>query len=193
MKKVDASRTISNDNIEVLNVLGCEAARQSLINELRFVLSSYGIYVNYRHISTLVDVMTIRGKLTSITRHGINRVESSGPLRKCTFEETVEILVEGAVFSQKDTLSGISENVIMGQLGPFGTGSFGLQVDAECLEKNAINNMYDQMGGDISEYEPGFATPMQPDDPLHATPMIGLTPILETGMASMRRSEYNPG
>lgn len=58
LKQVDATRTISNDNLEVLHVLGIVAGRQSLINELRFVFSSYGIYVNYRHISTLVDVMT---------------------------------------------------------------------------------------------------------------------------------------
>ncbi len=89
------------------------------------MLGSYGIYVNYRHISTLVDVMSLRGRLTSITRSGINRVDS-GVLRKCTFEETVEILLEGAVFSEKDHLNGISENIIMGQLGPFGTGSFGV-------------------------------------------------------------------
>ena len=93
--------------------MGVEAARQSLINEIRFTLSSYGIYVNYRHLSTLVDMMSVRGKLTSITRSGINRIDS-GVLRKCTFEETVEILLEGAVFSEKDSLLGISENIIMG-------------------------------------------------------------------------------
>jgi len=94
-------------------VLGVEAARQSLINEIRFTLSSYGIYVNYRHLATLVDMMSLRGKLTSITRSGINRVDS-GVLRKCTFEETVEILLEGSIFSEKDALLGISENIIMG-------------------------------------------------------------------------------
>jgi len=57
--------------------------------------------------------MTQRGKLTSITRHGINRVDS-GPLRKCSFEETVEILLEGSIYAEKDCLTGISENVIMG-------------------------------------------------------------------------------
>ena len=80
-------------------------------------------------MSTLVDVMAYRGKLTSITRHCINRVDTSGPLRKCSFEETVEILLEVAMFAEKDLLSGISENVIMGQLGPFGSGSFGIQID----------------------------------------------------------------
>ena len=138
LSKVDATRTISNDNVEVLSVLGIEAARQSLINELRFVFGSYGIYVNYRHISTLVDVMTQRGKLTSITRHGINRVDSSGPLRKCSFEETVEILLEGAIFAEKDHLSGITENIIMGQLGPFGSGSFGLTIDPSVVETYAM-------------------------------------------------------
>lgn len=113
LDKVDKKRTISNDIIEILRVLGIEAVRKSLINELRFVLSSYGIYVNYRHLSTLCDVMTARGILTAITRHGINRVES-GPLRKCSFEETVEILLEAAVYSEVDHLRGITENLIMG-------------------------------------------------------------------------------
>jgi DNA-directed RNA polymerase II subunit RPB1 len=134
--KVDATRTVSNDTTEVLKVLGVEAARQSLINEMRFVLSSYGIYVNYRHISTLVDMMSLRGRLTSITRSGINRVDS-GVLRKCTFEETVEILLEGAIFSEKDHLQGISENIIMGQLGPFGSGSFGVSLDPQVIEDHA--------------------------------------------------------
>jgi DNA-directed RNA polymerase II subunit RPB1 len=57
--------------------------------------------------------MALRGRLTSITRTGINRVDS-GVLRKCTFEETVEILLEGAMFGELDTLGGISENVILG-------------------------------------------------------------------------------
>jgi len=186
VKRVDASRTVSNDNLEVLNVLGCEAARQSVINELRFVLSSYGIYVNYRHMTTLVDVMTLRGKLTSITRHGINRVDTSGPLRKCSFEETVEILLEGAVFAEKDPLVGISENIIMGQLGPFGTGSFGITIDQQCLELNAkpqfgLNGQLDVLTSDY-DYMAGGNTPMlQGDLPIHATPMCGITPILEHG------------
>lgn len=127
-KKVDYKKTCSNDIIEVLKVLGIEAVRQSLINELRFVLGTYGIYVNYRHLAILCDIMTQRGILTSITRHGINRVDS-GPLRKCSFEETVEILLEAAVFSEVDPLKGITENIIMGQLAPFGTGCFDLVVD----------------------------------------------------------------
>lgn len=140
------------------------------------MLSSYGIYVNYRHVATLVDVMTHRGKLTSITRHGINRVESSGPLRKCSFEETVEILLEAAMFSEKDLLSGISENIIMGQLGPFGSGSFGIQVDPSVLEANARKNFGDFMFEQFSEHGVGN-TPMGHESTNMGTPMIGVTPL----------------
>jgi DNA-directed RNA polymerase II subunit RPB1 len=73
--------------------------------------------------------MTQRGNLMSIARHGINRIDS-GALRKCSFEETVEILLEAAVHSEEDPLTGITENVVMGQLAPMGTGCFNLNVDA---------------------------------------------------------------
>lgn len=76
----------------------------------------------------LTDIMTQRGKLMSIARHGINRIDS-GALRKCSFEETVEILLEAAVHSEKDPLKGITENIIMGQLAPMGTGSFDMKID----------------------------------------------------------------
>jgi len=111
--KVDATRTTSNSVRETLTVLGVEAARLSLIRELRIVLGSYGIYVNYRHLGTLCDIMTNRGVLTAITRHGINRVDS-GALRKCSFEETVEILLEASFHAEIDPLSGVTENIIMG-------------------------------------------------------------------------------
>lgn len=113
VEDVDYKKTISNDILEILRVLGIEATRKSLINELRTVLNFYGIYVNYRHLATLCDVMTHKGKLTSITRHGINRLDS-GPLRKCSFEETVEILLEAAVYNESDSLKGITENIILG-------------------------------------------------------------------------------
>ena len=187
LSKVDSTKTVSNDNIEVLSVLGVEAARQSLINELRFVFSSYGIYVNYRHISTLVDVMTQRGKLTSITRHGINRLDSCGPLRKCTFEETVEILLEGAMFAEKDLLSGISENIILGQLAPIGSGSFGITLDASVVETFAtqasgFNGIFDRIDDEMDE------TPVQ-EAGMHAlTPIGAMTPtigLLATGSTPM--------
>lgn len=126
-------RTTSNNIREILSVLGIEAARYSLLHELRVVLGSYDIYVNYRHLGTLCDIMTTRGHLMAITRHGINRVDS-GALRKCSFEETVEILLEASMHAEVDPLSGVTENIIMGQLAPYGTGSFDVMVDTDMLK-----------------------------------------------------------
>jgi hypothetical protein len=44
----------------------------------------------------------------AITRHGINRTDSS-PLAQCSFEETVDILLRAAMYAEKDrmTVSGL--------------------------------------------------------------------------------------
>ena len=89
---VDHTRTISNNPTEILEVLGIEATRQSIIYEIERVMKFYGIMVNYRNLSLLADTMTGRGGIMAINRHGINRTDAS-PLKKCTFEETVDMFV----------------------------------------------------------------------------------------------------
>uniref|UniRef100_A0A453CSM0 DNA-directed RNA polymerase subunit n=1 Tax=Aegilops tauschii subsp. strangulata TaxID=200361 RepID=A0A453CSM0_AEGTS len=100
---VDATRTTSNHLIEVIEVLGIEAVRRSLLDELRVVISFDGSYVNYRHLAILCDTMTYKGHLMAITRHGINR-NDTGPLMRCSFEETVDILLDAAVYAESDYL-----------------------------------------------------------------------------------------
>lgn len=65
--------------------------RNALLKEIRNVIEFDGSYVNYRHLASLCDVMTSRGHLMAITRHGINR-NGNGPLAQCSFEETMDIL-----------------------------------------------------------------------------------------------------
>ena len=50
---VDATRTISNDIVEVFMVLGIEGVRAAILSELRNVISFDGSYVNYRHLACL--------------------------------------------------------------------------------------------------------------------------------------------
>ena len=85
---VDPVRTTSNDIVEIFRVLGIEAVRKAVEKELHHVISFDGSYVNYRHLALLCDIMTSRGHLMAVTRHGINR-QDVGPLMKCSFEETV--------------------------------------------------------------------------------------------------------
>ncbi|CAL9110471.1 unnamed protein product, partial [Musa textilis] len=131
---VDATRTTSNHLVEVIEVLGIEAVRRALLDELRAVISFDGSYVNYRHLAILCDTMTYRGHLMAITRHGINR-NDTGPLMRCSFEETAEILLDAAVHSQEDRLRGVSENIVLGQLTPVGTGACALYLNEQMLQQ----------------------------------------------------------
>uniref|UniRef100_A0A3B4BD94 DNA-directed RNA polymerase subunit n=1 Tax=Periophthalmus magnuspinnatus TaxID=409849 RepID=A0A3B4BD94_9GOBI len=129
-KDVDPVRTTSNDIVEIFTVLGIEAVRKALERELYHVISFDGSYVNYRHLALLCDTMTCRGHLMAITRHGINR-QDTGPLMKCSFEETVDVLMEASSHGEVDPMKGVSENIMLGQLAPAGTGCFDLLLDAE--------------------------------------------------------------
>ena len=172
VEEVDFRRTISNDINEIYNVLGIEAVRKSLVQELRNVLRPYGIYVNYRHISILCDLMTQKGYLTSITRHGLNRNEY-GPIRKASFEETVEILLDAGIFSEKDELKGISENILLGKLTHVGTGYFDLLIDFKAFENENRRNEEDYA---IEEEEVVINSNYDQGDNMH-TPIMQGTPL----------------
>lgn len=105
-----------------LKVLGIEAVRKSIEKEINTVLQFYGLYVNYRHLSLLCDVMTAKGHLMAISRNGMKQ-QDVGPLMRCSFEQTVDVLMESAAYSENDPLRGVSESIILGQLPKIGTGN----------------------------------------------------------------------
>ena len=120
---IDTTRTFSNDIMEVYNVLGIEAARQSIFNELVDVIEFDGTYINYHHFSVLCDRMSYTYKLISIFRHGINN-DNIGPMAKASFEETPEMFIKAAKHAEVDIMRGISANIMCGQQGYYGTSSF---------------------------------------------------------------------
>ncbi|KIJ58730.1 hypothetical protein HYDPIDRAFT_163162 [Hydnomerulius pinastri MD-312] len=156
---VDFRRTYSNSCVEVFNVLGIEAARGAIMRELRGVIEFDGSYVNYRHLALLCDLMTHRGTLMAITRHGINRADT-GALMRCSFEETVEILMEAAAVGEKDDCHGIAENVMFGQLAPMGTGAFDVALDIDML-KDAIVDHRLPVQNMLAAHADGGMTPGQ--------------------------------
>ena len=127
---VDCYKTISNDIHEVMEIFGIEAARALIINEIRDIFEQSSSYVNFRHLSLLADVMTNKGYIMSIDRHGINR-SSRGPLAKCSFEETPDIILKAALFGETDNVQGVSANIMLGQEPPIGTGSIDILFDEE--------------------------------------------------------------
>lgn len=115
-------RKIYTNNIhEVEKVLGIEAARMAIIKEIKNTLDDQGLDVDIRHIMLLADIMTWTGHIRQIGRMGIAG-EKPSVLAKATFETTVQKLVESAFAGEEDKLLGITENIIIGQIVPVGTG-----------------------------------------------------------------------
>ena len=149
---VDSYRTISNDINEIYEIFGIEAARQALYNEIDDILNST-TSVNYRHIALLVDTMTCKGYLLSIDRHGINRTDI-GPLAKCSFEETSDILIKAGVFGEVDRINGVSANIMLGQIAKCGTGDSDFIMDISKLSNvNQMDNFDDDLVKDFDDNE----------------------------------------
>ena len=199
--EVDHQRTISNDVIEILQVLGIEGARAALVNEVRNVIAFDGNYVNYRHLAILVDIMTFRGYLMPIDRHGINRVDT-GPLLRCSFEETCEILFDAAAFAEKDDLNGVTENIMLGQMTPCGSGLIDLFLDDEVLKEAREFDSDDDDGSASSSSDdlelmqtpndPDFNPIMTPIDDDPSSPGGGASPLAMSPNAEMMSPYASP-
>ena len=89
------------------------------------------------HVYLLVDIMTHGGGLQSINRHGINRGDT-GPLAKCSFEETTDMLTNAGMFAEKDSANGVSAAIMLGQVPLGGTGGVAPILDESMLTKNVV-------------------------------------------------------
>ena len=189
---IDNKRTVSNDIVEIYNVLGIEAARQAIYNELVEVVEFDGTYINFHNYSVLVDRMTYTEKLISIFRHGINN-DNIGPIAKASFEETPEMFLRAARHAELDTMRGISANVMCGQEGLFGTAAFQVVLDIEELQKLEAASEYRPVNAD-DELDKFFGTVTDPDDPC-GTNKISIQTNVNTikGEDMGGDNTYNPG
>ncbi len=121
MEGVDIEKTRTNSPHEIYNVLGIEAARNSLIHEAKNTLDEQGLEVDIRHVMLVSDIMTNEGDLKAIGRHGVSGKKTS-VLARAAFEITSQHLLRAAIIGEKDELSGVAENVIVGQPITQGTG-----------------------------------------------------------------------
>ena len=131
-----AERCECNHPLEIYRAFGVEAARQSIIIEIRKVYRFYGINVGATHITTIADAMTVAGGLMSIDRHGINHGEFN-TLAKAAFEEFADVLTKAAVRDTSDDLQDNTSRIMLGKEVRVGTGTFDLFLDRDCHEHMA--------------------------------------------------------
>jgi len=126
-KGIDRDRVSSNDIHEVANVLGVEAARQLIIDEINRVIGSQGLAVDGKHAMLVADMMVSSGAVKGITRMGII-ADKNSVLAKASFETAVKQFVQATKTGKKDRLASVIENIILNQPVPVGTGLPGLLV-----------------------------------------------------------------
>lgn len=125
--EVDETRTTTNNLVEIGKVLGIEAARQAIVNEVMSVLEEQGMPVDIRHVMLVADMMCSTGEVKGITRHGITSQKTS-VLARASFEIPLKHLIDASIVGETDKLASVIENVMINQPVPVGTGLPGLVV-----------------------------------------------------------------
>ena len=121
LEEVDENRIVTNNFIEIAKVLGIEAARTAVVNEVMAVLAEQGIDVDIRHVMIVADLMTSTGEVKGITRHGITSQKTS-VLARASFEIPLKHLIDASIVGETDKLTSVVENVMINQPVPIGTG-----------------------------------------------------------------------
>ena len=189
---IDNTRTFSNDIVEIYNILGIEAARQTIYNELVDVVEFDGTYINFHNYSVLVDRMTFTHKLISIFRHGINN-DNIGPIAKASFEETPEMFLKAARHAELDTMRGVSANVMCGQEGFFGTAAFQVVLDIEEMQKLEEVSEFRSYNVD-EEIEKSFGESKEPEDQCSMNKISVQNNVVTIKAQDLGKDDaYNPG
>ena len=136
---IDGRRTRTNSVKEVQAVLGIEAARKTIIDEIGSVMGSMDI--DPRHMQLLADVMTYKGDVLGITRFGLAKMGKS-VFHQASFEKTPDHLFDAAFHNARDRIEGVSECIIMGQTIGVGTGAMNvvreLNLEKKDFKKKAL-------------------------------------------------------
>ena len=165
---IDRINTSSNSIMEVYHILGIEAARQTIYNELEEAFGENG-YINTHHLSMLADRMTYAFKPISIFRHGINN-DNIGPIAKAAFEETPEMFLRAARHAELDNMRGVSANIMCGQEGFFGTGMFETLLDINEMKKLQAQQL--DVESSQSKIDTLFESVDNPQDPCSNTNLL---------------------
>jgi DNA-directed RNA polymerase I subunit RPA1 len=121
---VDHKRITSNDIWGIRCAYGVEAARQSIVNEIRGVFGVYGIDVDARHLMLIADYMTHDGDYKPMNRRGM--MDGSSAFLKMSFETTATFMTAAAQMGEKETLKSPSANIVLGNPVKQGTGAMDL-------------------------------------------------------------------
>ena len=140
--KIINEQVMCNNMWEIYNVLGIEAAREFLIDEFMNVVSSDGTFINERHVSLLVDIMTFAGTIHSISRYGMKKA-NVGVLAKASFEESLDNFLKCAIRGEIENTNGVSASIMCGKRANLGSGISKIIPDLSQFQNVKVHDMSD--------------------------------------------------
>ena len=140
LQDLDHSRLHCNDYYQVHKLIGIEAVRKMMFDEYRAIICS-NEDINHYHIGILVDFCCHRAGMVAITaskNKGVNTLKID-PLTRASFEETTNMLMDSALYSEVDHMRFCSSSVIAGQTCRAGSGYCDLGLNYKLIEKYGSN------------------------------------------------------
>lgn len=128
--KIKDVKVTTNNIKEIEHVLGVEAARQTIIDQLYDIYESEGLSIDLRHFTLVADMMTVNGTVESLSRVGIMKHKDS-IIARMAYEETMPIIYDAGQYGMEDRLDGIAENIIVGMVINRGTGKSDMELEFE--------------------------------------------------------------
>ena len=115
---LDPNRSSSDNLNEMYNIWGIDVSSSYLS---RGVQQEAG-KVDRRYCELVVNLMTHQGKLMAVQSNNTFKNKKISFLQRMSYERPIPALVEACISGEQDFLKGPTENIMMGNLPPIGTG-----------------------------------------------------------------------
>lgn len=138
---IDNCQTDSIKEIE--NIYGIEAARQKLRVELEKLIPG----MNQAHYSIYSDEMCSTGKVTGISKPGLDKRENSNVLLRTSYNFMTQVLKTAAIDSKNSEIYGMSAPLMLGRSPYIGSTYNSVAVDYDFVSQNVkdINDILDEL------------------------------------------------
>jgi hypothetical protein len=131
--EVDEFHTISDNTMEIYEVLGIEVARSYLEKSIFDLFTENSHNIAPRNITIMVDWMTAGIKPISANPKNVYKSDSS-VMRAISYEDPKTGIVKGAALSTDEALGNVSARILFGAKQKMGTGAFEIVEDPEVME-----------------------------------------------------------
>lgn len=142
LQSVDKKCTVTNDMLEVTNVLGIEAARSCIIRELQAVIAASGSYIHPASVSLLAEVITARGKPHGASFTGMLSGTKAGHITLATVERAGDVFSDSACQGKEESTVNVSAAVGLGSRMKLGDGycHIGTNIDGKTYINDDVFN-----------------------------------------------------